>query len=203
MRTIKFIILSFVLLLPLCAKAQTNWDVYEIGKFFSLSVPSTMTLRDSESVIGKAMDNAVKKFSLQYGVSTADWKYTFIPSEGITSSKYARIIVSVSRQNDITQKMVKEATQADLNEIKSARIAEARQVGMDFKNFTIKKEVYDGMYALVLRYDRAGVSGDVHVDDYMFYLLNKQIEVTISYRISEASYWKKDFTAIPSTFSFE
>lgn len=162
-----------------------------------------MALRDPDSVVGKAMDKAVKKFALQYGATTSDWKYTFIPSEGMTSSKYARIIVSVSRQNDITQKMVKEATQADLADVKAAREAEAKQVGMGMKNFTVKKEVYGDKYAIVLRYDRTGLSGDVHVDDYMFYLLNKQIEVTISYRVSESNYWKKDFSAIPGTFTFE
>ena len=203
MRTTRILFLLSLLFLPLCVNAQSHWDEYEIGKIFKLSIPSTMALRDPESVIGKTMDNAVNKFMLQYGASAADWKYTFIPSEGMTSSKYARIIVAVNRQNQLTQKMVKEATAADLQDLKDSKIEGAKMMGMTIKNVTAKKEVYDGKYALVTRYDRQGLSGDVHVEEYMFFLLNKEINVTISYRISEASIWKKDFSAIPGTFSFE
>ena len=203
MRTSRFFITVSLLFLSLCAKGQNNWDEYEIGKIFKLSVPSTITLRDPDSVIGKVMDNAVNKFTLQYGGTTADWKYTFVPKEGTTATRYARVIVAVNRQNDLTQKMIKEATAADLQDLKDSRIEGAKQMGMTIKNLTVKKEVYDGMYTLVIRCDRPGTSGDVHVEEYMFFLLNKQIDVTISYRISEASIWKKDFSAIPSTFSFE
>lgn len=188
---------------PLCVKAQSHWDEYEIGKIFKLSVPSTMTLRDPDSVIGKTMDNAVNKFILQYGVTAADWKYTFVPVSGTTSTRYARIIVAVNRQNELTQKMIKEATPADLQDVKQSKIDGAKTMGITIKNVIAKKEVYDGKYALVVRYDRPGTAGDVHVEEYMFFLLNKQIDVTISYRISESSIWKKDFGVIPGTFSFE
>ncbi len=202
MRTIKLLVLSSLLLLPFCLKAQSNWDEYDIGNIFSLSVPSSLSLRDPDSVEGKFSDNFKKKFALKYGVQSPDWTYTFIPAEGMTSTKYARVIVAVKRQNNLTQKMVKEATAADLQDLKESRIEESKQYGMSMKNVTVKKEIYDGNYAIVTRYDRSGLSGDIHVDDYMFFLLNKQIEITISYRISESSIWKKDLSAIPSTFSF-
>lgn len=203
MRIIKSLVILLFCLIPLSARSQTICDVYQIGKIFSVSIPSTMTIRDPNSIAGKFIDNRIKKFALEYLDYTADWKYTFIPSGENSANKYARIIIYVSRQNNITQKMVKEATMSDLLEVKAARMKEAKQIGMDVKNFSVSKEIYGGKYAVVLRYDRAGLSGDVHVEDYMFYLLNKQIEVTISYRISESRFWKQDFTKIPSTFYFE
>ena len=203
MRKVKIFVLLSLLLVPVCVKAQANWDEYEIGKIFKLSVPSTLMLRDPSSIIGKMTDDAKKKIALEYGIQSPDWTYTFIPNDRIGSSKYARVIVSVSRQNNTTQKMVKEASQAELQELRQAKIDEAKQYGQNIKNTTCKKEVYDGRYAIVIRYDRPGLSGDVHVDDYYFFLLNKKIEVTISYRISEAYLWKNDFNIIPSTFSFE
>ena len=155
MRTSKFFVLVSLLLLPICVKGQNNWDEYEIGNIFKLSVPSTITLRDPESVVGKVMDNAVNKFTLQYGGTTADWKYTFVPKEGTVATRYARVIVAVNRQNEFTQKMIKEATAADLQDLKDSRIEGAKQMGMTIKNLTVKKEVYDGKYALVVRCDRA------------------------------------------------
>ena len=61
---------------------------------------------------------------------------------------------------------------------------------------------YGGKYALVSRYDRVGLSGDVHVEDYRFFLNNYIVEITLSYRKSEFDHWNSDFTRIPLTLKF-
>ena len=87
--------------------------------------------------------------------------------------------------------------------LKEAKFEEVEKYGMKVMNSSVRKEVYDDKYAIVFRYERQGLSGFVHVDDYCFFFTNKMIEITISYRLSESPVWKEDFSAIPATFSFK
>ena len=54
-------------------------------------------------------------------------------------------------------------------------------------------KVVSGKYAIVNKYIRPGLNGNVCVERYDFYISSVHIYITMSYRVSESSYWKEDF----------
>ena len=53
-----------------------------------------------------------------------------------------------------------------------------------------------GKYAIVKKYTRPGLNGDVYVETYDYFVGTAHIQVTMSYRTSESSYWKADFDRV-------
>ena len=199
-------LIIFILVLafsPMSLKAQDEFQTYHIGNIFSLDIPVTMTLRDTSTPEGRAADRRIYSNVARYDSSFPDWRYAFIPTETVPSGMYARILVSVKRQNSITQKMVKEASKEDVIKLGETTRKEMESAKMEIVKWTpAQKRVIDGKYALVINYERKGLNGNVHVESYLFYLSDKQVEVTISYRTSESYYWASDFSRVPQSFKF-
>jgi hypothetical protein len=59
-----------------------------------------------------------------------------------------------------------------------------------------------GKYAIVKKYTRPGLNGDVYVEAYDYFVGAVHIQVTLSYRCSESSYWKADFDRVISSIAW-
>lgn len=194
-----------------------NWTTYKIGNIFTINMPSTMELRDNNSIVGSSFNEGVKILTMQYDEKKSDGKFVFQPV-GLNSTdiekvmkandKYARVIVNVNRQNELTQKMIGALSTSELKEIEKSWRKEPDNLwknDTDYKWYPMERKQYDGKYAIVTKYQRpAAIGGDspVYVEEYKFFMTGKQITITISYRTSCASIYKTDFSKIMDTVKF-
>ena len=167
-------LLALILSIAVFGQSTKN---YKIRSYFTIDIPTTLELRDTPGVAGQ--------------------QYCFWP--GVSSSKYARILVTIKENPGISQSDLKNISGPDLMEVKQMFLDEIRASGMSTSQVKIK--VNDvrkaaGKYAIVKIYARPGLSGDVYVETYDFYVGSVAIQLTLSYRSSEASYWKADFDKV-------
>ena len=177
MKSMKKIILSFLVLVLCTLMYGQSTQNYKIRSYFTVDIPTTLELRDTPGVAGQ--------------------QYCFWP--GIGSSKYARILVQMEENPGISQSDLKNATQADRADIKAAFLNEIRSSGLSPS--TVKIHYNDVMkvgskYAIVKKYTRPGLNGDVYCETYDYYVSSVHIQLTLSYRVSEASYWKAGFDKV-------
>ena len=81
-----------------------------------------------------------------------------------------------------------QVTDSDVKEADALFKKQFADFGLKGSWYGTTRRRYGGKYALVSRYDRVGLSGDVHVEDYRFFLNNYIVEITLSYRKSEFDY---------------
>ena len=174
MKKIIFTLFAVILCVTMYGQSTKN---YKIRSYFTMDVPTTLELRDTPGVAGQ--------------------QYCFWP--GLSSSKYARILVTIKENPGVSQNDLKNISGADLMEVKQMFLDEIRASGLSTSQVKIK--VNDvrkaaGKYAIVKIYTRPGLNGDVYVETYDFYVGAVAIQLTLSYRSSEASYWKADFDKV-------
>lgn len=184
--------------------AQTVWSEINVANVLSFQFPPTLELRDQNNTTMKQLQNGVNQYIVSRGGSISDYRVTLQPKGFNTqgSSLYARVIVNINVDAEVNGTELNGLTTSDIKEADSIFKQQFQSYGVkgSWLGTTYKK--YGGKNALVSHYDRAGISGDVHVDDYHFYLKNYLVEITISYRKSESEYWNSDFNKIPSTLKF-
>ena len=174
MKKVIIVFMALVMCVSLSGQSTRN---YRIRSYFTVDIPTTLELRDTPGVAGQ--------------------QYCFWP--GINSSKYARILVQMEENPGLTQEALKNATPADREDVKTAFLNEIRRSGMSPSQ--IKIHYNDIMkvgskYAIVKKYTRPGLNGDVYCETYDYYVGNVHIQLTLSYRTSESSYWKADFDKV-------
>ena len=157
--------------------ANNDWNNgstnYKIDSYFTMDIPNTLELR-GEGVVGQ--------------------QYCFWP--GLSSEKYARILVSYEDNPGISQSDVKRATSSDLKVFKESMFEQFESAGYspsDIKIHKIEVQKISGKYAVVEKYTRPGLKGDVYCESYDFFIGDWYIHLIMSYRTSESSYWKTDF----------
>lgn len=167
-------LLALILCLAVYGQSTKN---YKIRSYFTIDIPTTLELRDTPGVAGQ--------------------QYCFWP--GPSSSKYARILVMIKENPGISQSDLKNISGPELIEVKQMFLDEIKASGLSTSQVKIK--VNDvrkaaGKYAIVKIYTRPGLNGDVYVETYDFYVGSVAIQLILSYRASEASYWKTDFDKV-------
>ena len=119
------------------------------------------------------------------------------------TATYARIIIEFGNNYNVSQEDVKSMTSADFVEYDKI-VGGQFQAEFDYAQQALgrtgsfvwhptKREIIGGKYCLVLDYDRSGLQGMVKVKKYIFYYNGKEIDLTLSYRISEKGKYEKDF----------
>ena len=195
-----------VLLCGTAALAQNSadWPRYTFGELFSIAVPGTLELRDPDTAVGKFMDSGRKTYSMKMGEIERGTTTVFWP--GLGSSRYARIMVNLASQPEITQSLLASLTEADMKELdaswKQGNVQMGKMAGTTVRWIGSWKEKYSGKYGFHLAYQRSGLDGDIRVDQYKIYDRGKEISITISYRISEASTWKADLGEVIKSLRF-
>lgn len=184
--------------------AQSAWSEVSVANVLSFQFPPTLELRDMDNTTMQLLQNGVNRFSISKGGKLSDYKVTLQPKGFNThgSSLYARVIVSVNVDAETTGTELVGLTDADIKEADVLFKKQFTDAGMRGTWLGTTRRQYGGKYALVSKYDRAGLSGDVHVDDYRFFIKNYIVEITISYRKSEFEHWQSDFNKIPLTLKF-
>lgn len=176
----KKLILSLLALILCTMMYGQSTKNYRIRFYFTVDIPTTLELRDTPGVAGQ--------------------QYCFWP--GASSSKYARILVQMEENPGISQSDLKNATPADREDVKQAFRNEIRRSGMSPAQIKIHMNdiiKVGSKYAIVKKYTRPGLNGDVYCETYDYYVSNVHIQLTLSYRTSEASYWKADFDKVVSS----
>lgn len=176
MRLKKIVFPLFFVVLYVTMYGQSTKN-YKIRSYFTMDVPTTLELRDTPGVTGQ--------------------QYCFWP--GLSSNKYARILVTIKETPGISQNDLKNISGLDLMEVKQMFLDEIKASGMSSSQVKIK--VNDvrkaaGKYAIIKIYTRPGLNGDVYVETYDFYMGTVAIQLTLSYRVSESLYWKSDFEKV-------
>lgn len=189
---------------PLSAQTS-SWSELKVANILSLRFPPTLELRDMDYATMRALQDGVNQFLVSKGGSQSDYTVVLQP-QGLNtkgSSLYARVLINVNVDTSVKGTELLGLTDADVKEADAIFKKQYENYG-GFKAswYGTTYNRYGGKYALVSHYDRAGLNGDVHVDDYRFFLKNYLVEITISYRKSESGHWKTDFNNIPSTLKF-
>ena len=208
----RFLFLCFILLFPSFLRAQSEWPIYAYGNSCSFRVPKTMELRDPESYTGKFFVG-FKDFVQMYDLDEIVFQQQGLNSDDIevirkASPLYARIIIKTIEQDDINLTDVSKLTQSEIKEIDKDWKEEVKSYfpGKDFIWYPVVRKRLGGKLAMVTRYQRPSAlknsNSPVYVEEYKFFLKGKMIRFTLSYRISESSIWKDDFSKIMSTLSF-
>ena len=180
MKKIIFSLLTLILSVSLFGQSTKN---YKIRSYFAFDIPETMELRDTPGVGGQ--------------------QYCFWP--GASSTKYARILVQIGENPGISQSDLVNLSPLERQEIKSLFLDEIRRSGMSPSQIKIHENdvrKVGGKYAIVKKYTRPGLNGDVYVEAYDYFVGTVHIQVTMSYRTSESSYWKADFDKVIQSISW-
>ena len=184
--------------------AQSVWSEVNVANVLSFQFPPTLELRDMDNATMRLLQNGVNQLLISRGGSKSDYNVTLQPKgfNNQGSSLYARVIVNIHVDSKTTGTELDGLTDLDIKEADALFKNQFTNSGMKGTWHGTTRRKYDGKYALVSRYDRAGLNGDVHVEDYRFFLNNYLVEITMSYRKSEFEYWNSDFTRIPLTLKF-
>ncbi len=205
---------------------NAQWPTYSIPNICSISVPSTMELRDDNSSAGKlfsAINPSLYKLLCEGCDVFSDHSKIVFQPEGMNSnslkdidratSTYARIIIEFGYNYDVSQEDIKLMTTVDLAEYddiigkqyKSEFDYAQQALGKtgSFVWHPVKREKLGGKYCLILDYDRSGLQGMVKVKKYLFYYNGKEVDITCSYRISEKQKYEKDFEKVIRSIKFE
>lgn len=212
----------FILLLG-CARINAQntdaWKRYSFGNICSISIPSSLELRDPTSLTGNFMDKGVQMYTIKLGGDTPEKRIVFQPF-GLNSSdpkvvhsaseKYARVIVELSSSDGISQSDVDELSASDISELNTifyeSYLSDMKLMYKSpdlFQWFPIKRKMYSGRNALVLHFKRPGLQGTVDVTEYRFFLQGQQMRIIVSYRDSERTTWATDLESIISTIKFK
>lgn len=184
--------------------AQTSWNEVKVANILSLQFPPTLELRDLDNTTMQLLQDGVNLFMISRGAAKSDYQVTLQPKGFNTqgSPLYARVIVNINVDPETTGTELNELTDSDVKEADALFKKQFADFGLKGTWYGTTRRRYGGKYALVSRYDRVGLSGDVHVEDYRFFLNNYIVEITLSYRKSEFDHWNSDFTRIPLTLKF-
>lgn len=189
----------FVWIIPLYANSEVIWKRYNIGDFMSVEMPDVVELRDPNSKAGRMIDGLMTWF---YGEDeTNDIKLTFIPTglnsndnriAYLASCRYARIIVTVCRNNELDQSDFDYVFKEDLDELERSYRKRYETYTTILKWEGVKIENIGGKKAIVMNFERQSATGGgaICVMDYMVFTGGRQIEVVISYRKTESEHWK-------------
>lgn len=184
--------------------AQSPWSEVNVANVLSFQFPPTLELRDMDNATMRLLQDGVNQLMISRGGNISDYNVTLQPKGFNTqgSSMYARVIVNIHADAETTGTELNGLTDSDIKEADALFKKRFTNSGMKGTWYGTTRRKYDGKYALVSRYDRAGLSGDVHVEDYRFFLKNYLVEITLSYRKSEFEHWNSDFIKIPLTLKF-
>lgn len=212
------IVTIFIILFQCQVFGQENWDIYTFGNICSFRIPPTMELRDIDSEAGMVLNKLVNNFSIRFGENLADREIKFQP-KGLNStdkelvkkatSVYSRIIIADLNGDFPTQSDIAKATNNEIKEIDAIFKNQAIEsfslfgLGQTIKWFPLKRVRIDGKYALRSMYKRPSPKGGfVNVREYMFFFTDHLVRITVSYRESESSLWKKDLDTFLSSLRF-
>lgn len=184
--------------------AQAAWSEIKVADVLSFQFPPTLELRDLDNTVMQTLQNGVNQIMISRGAAKSDYQVTLQPqgfnSQG--SPLYARVIVNINADPETTGVELNGMTDSDVKEADALLKKQFTDYGLKGTWYGTTRRKYGGKYALVSRYDRVGLSGDVHVEDYRFFLKNYIVEIMISYRKSEFDHWNSDFIRIPLTLKF-
>ncbi len=195
---------------------STQWATFSIQDVCNITIPPSMELRDDNSSAGRlfsAINPLLYKMLCDDCDVFSDQSRIVFQPVGLNSdnlrdidmatSTYARIIIEFGYNYDVSQDDIKSMTATDLVEYDEI-------IGKQYKSefyyaqqamgntgtlvwHPVKRERIGEKYCLVLDYDRSGLQGMVKVKKYIFYYNDKEIDVTMSYRISEKGKYENDF----------
>lgn len=208
---------------------EKGWQEYSISGICSFSIPPTLELRDDGSYMGllkSTFDNSdyMNQMREELDCESTSYSCVFQPvgmNENFDSEKlknaskvYARILISVENEDEITENDIKTLTQTDIDDLNGIYQNEIEH-GFEkmlqaspfictgqFKWIPLRRKFIGGKYCLVIEFYRPGNKGETHVTQYRFYVKGKYIEVTLSYKESERNRWKNDFDKFPNTIHF-
>lgn len=228
--TILYVIVATAMIITMFLLATKHdddepaWLSYTFPDVCTISVPSTMEVRDDNSIVGVLFDAAHNSniFKLMCDECDLFWnksKIVFQPT-GMNSydrqevadalSTHARILIDFAYNEGLGQYDIKNMTRADLreyNEIVGAKYKSEYECMDGYMNkettfiwHPVKKLKINDKYCLALEYDRSGLKGMVKVKKYIFLFDGKEIDVTMSYRISDKDKYEKDFKKVIKSF---
>lgn len=211
--------LILLLLLTNClsftVKSQNiyRWEKINIPNVLSFRIPPSMELRDDEGFHKKNLDKYTERiFEEQLNSSRIVIQTKgFEAIEYLATMLYGRIIVEFyfDDYSDFANQIAL-FNQADLNEItymdRQELKDESAQYGINIKEIseTTLKEI-GNKKALYYSYLRESVRDKSHVkiDVYRVFTNNYIVNITYSYRVSEAEIWKDDLGKSVETFEFK
>ena len=184
--------------------AQSEWNEVKVANVLSFQFPPTLELRDLDNTVMQTLQNGVNQIMIARGAAKSNYQVTLQPKGFNTqgSPLYARVIVNINADPETTGEELNGLTDSDVKEADALFKQQFTDFGLKGTWYGTTRRRYGGKYALVSRYDRVGLNGDVHVEDYRFFLNNYIVEIMISYRKSEFEHWNSDFTRIPLTLKF-
>lgn len=185
----------------------TNWERVYIKNIGSFDLPPTMEIQKGK--YREFIDYANKINGYDATKITAQQKgLNELGTGGF--EKYARVMVETAfgSPGDF-EKLdfnIYEYTQGDINELNGIFKQQFQEscIGTGLKIiewYPLKMEKVNGMSCIHVSYKRQLRDQPyVLVHMYMFHNYDRMYKVTLSYRLSESSYWKSDYAKVLSSF---
>jgi len=194
-------------------KTPTDWTIYEIKQIGQISIPPSLKLRKDNSFSYYAVKTIHNLFKMQ-GINMTASNLVFQP-KGMDNlqtdafEKYSRVLIKVTTGKPGDYYKINERfefTDAEHNELNSYYFNETetqlRKAGASIlKWFPIAFTTINGMCTLKCSFIRVIQHNEpVLVHSYLFFNYDECIEVTLSYRQTEAKIWQTDFENIIKAF---
>ena len=211
-----------LLLLYACGiYAQSNsadWETYSIPNVCSFKVPPTMEVRLEDSFHGRFVKSMHQSSFYEMLCNECDIFFEeaklVLQPKGLNgdpfsdeyrdaNNSYGRIIFKFAYDDFLTQEDLAKVVPSELtildtlwrNETKEGLDCMEQFWGFDgtFSWFPLRKEKYNGLFALVTEYNRPGTGAETHVREYKFFYGGRFLRITTSYNLSQEEKYRDDF----------
>jgi hypothetical protein len=174
------------------AAQDSNFVLLRLPFNVSMRVPRNWWRIDGD--LNQAIATNAEALINLAGMKMPRGKQNIFRANSMPRSTYAGIAINIE-DSDLSPIDVQKATDNELREIgvfmhdmfKRSTVGTGMSIIGEFK---VRKETVDGQPALIYDYERSGAKGPVRVRVINFYISQKELAITLSYRMSEATLWK-------------
>lgn len=180
-----------------------DWDTYIMHGVFSIKVPPSMEVKDSNHIHSQDEYDIIYKRRRIKNMPIIFTQKGLATKDSSAFNTYCRIIITIEQgqKGDFFKSNEKEELSIeDIHYIQnSVNTGKYKLLG----NPEVRWIKIENIYALNIEYDREGMYNyHTKVNTYLLFNDSQSITLTLSYRREDENLWKKDFEAILSTFQW-
>jgi hypothetical protein len=174
------------------AAQDSNFVLLRLPLNIAMRVPRNWWRIDGD--LNRAIATNSEAFVNLAGMKSPQGRKNIFRANSMPRSTYAGVAIDIE-DSDISPSDVRGATAQDLREygvfmrdmIARSTAGTAMSIVGEYR---VRKEIIDGLPAIICDYQRSGSQGPVSVRVITLFLAHRILAITLSHRISEAALWK-------------
>jgi hypothetical protein len=194
-----------------------NWIKYDIENIGSIEIPSSLEIRDENSVISLGADIQYGHYNQSRKIKLEKPQIVFQP-KGVNNldkeafKKYCRILINIEKGKPGDYYKINEISGLSQIEIKELNNSIFKDYETQLKSGgskiiswnPIEINSFNKMTPLKISYLRQSqINTPVYVEEYRFYNYDEIIKITLSYRKTEEMIWSSDLKQIIRSFTIK